>query len=155
MVNGNFYANSSRFFFLVFIFFIFRCEMKMWEYNIGIGNSVERKRFKFHMNLYETWIYYDFPAPQLLATLRLFSALKGKKKIFKLFSRRSWSESRGDWLYQALNVPCLLEMKINFKESLFTGGSPVSMKILHELFMPARDQSFNKKAAATTTLFYD
>lgn len=42
-----------------------------WERN-------EKKRYNFHMNLYETWIYYDF-SPRC----RVVCSLEGKK--FKLF----------------------------------------------------------------------
>lgn len=48
-------------------------EHKDWEHN-------EKKRYKFHMNLYETWIYYDFFSP-LSACL-----YAGRKKIQIIFA---------------------------------------------------------------------
>lgn len=48
-------------------------ELKGVEKNTRIGNSTEKNkmRYNFHMNLYGTWIYYDFVPPRLtLAAFR-------------------------------------------------------------------------------------
>lgn len=46
---------------------------------------------------------------------------KEEEKIQIIFSQKL--KSRGDWLFP-LNVSDLLEKNINFKEGMFTGGTP-------------------------------
>jgi len=136
MVYGNFYANSfppSSVSHHIF------CDASRWASGNGntrIGNSAdEGVEHNFHMNLYETWIYYDFLPPTAArapATFRFVwwapqwdeNEKKGKK--FKLFlhKRRLWHrEGVGDapenvlWLFQTRVLflereQCLGEVKL-------------------------------------------
>lgn len=94
MVYGNFYANFYSHLLTVLFHFFLVCgpRWKCGSWNMRIGNSTQKKkRYNFHMNLYETWIYYDFLPPQTLPTSRLCFVLwkSGReKKIQIIFAKQ-------------------------------------------------------------------
>lgn len=142
MVYGNFSANISRFFILTFFT---KLRWKKWEQNMGLETPWRENGSIF------IWIYtkrefiMTFRHPNCLGLSGCFARWRKEKKKFKLFSRRSWSMSRGDWCCQTKRAVFAWDENKFHRKHVYRWETLCRWKLCMSFLCPQEIKSFSKK----------